>query len=225
MRQTGRAGDIILNRRPGFLFFLPNGKECPEGEARKVGKDENNLMEDTIFIMSDIHGSMTWLQKALARYEAERAGEILLLGDELYHGPRNPLPDGYAPKDVAARLNELADRILAVRGNCDSEVDEMVLDFPILSTYSQVLAGGRRLFLTHGHVYGPAHLPRLRAGDAFFYGHTHVPVARQENGIAIVNPGSVSLPKEDSPHSYAVLRGNHLEIKDMAGHTFRQIEL
>lgn len=182
-------------------------------------------MEDTLFIMSDIHGSMTWLQKALECYEAERAGEILLLGDELYHGPRNPLPDGYAPKEVAVRLNALADRILAVRGNCDSEVDEMVLDFPILSTYSQVLAGGRRLFLTHGHVIGPANLPRLRPGDAFFYGHTHVPVAKREGGVCIVNPGSVSLPKENSPHSYAVLQGNRLEVKDMEGKAFLRLEL
>lgn len=182
-------------------------------------------MENKLFILSDIHGSMIWLQKALERYHAEQAGEILILGDELYHGPRNPLPDGYAPKDVAGLLNGYADRILAVRGNCDSEVDEMVLDFPILSTYSQVLWGGRRLFLTHGHMLGPDHLPRLRAGDVFFYGHTHVPVARRQGDIFIVNPGSISLPKENSPHSYAVLEGSRLEVKDMGGRAFLTLDL
>lgn len=182
-------------------------------------------MEEKILILSDIHGSLTWLRKAMERYRAERAGDILLLGDELYHGPRNPLPDGYAPKDVAQMLNTYADRILAVRGNCDSEADEMVLDFPILSTYSQVLAGCRRLFLTHGHVCGPSRLPRLRAGDVFFYGHTHVPVARREGEIFIVNPGSIALPKENSPHSYAVLQGSRLEVKDMEGKPFLRLDL
>lgn len=179
--------------------------------------------QSKLFIMSDIHGSLFYLRRALERYRAEGAGYILLLGDELYHGARNPLPEGYNPKEVTNALNALSDRIIAVRGNCDSEVDGMVLRFPMMSAYSTVLTGGRRLFLTHGHVYGPENLPALREGDAFFYGHTHVPVAKISDGIAVVNPGSVSLPKENSPHSYAVLQGDSLQVKDLEGHAFMEL--
>ncbi|MCR3760861.1 phosphodiesterase [Clostridium felsineum] len=178
-----------------------------------------------IFFMSDIHGSLNYLQKALNRFNAEKADFIVILGDELYHGARNPLPLGYNPKDVAELLNTYSEKIIAIRGNCDSEVDEMVLTYPIMSTYSTILYNDKRLFLTHGHVYNEDNLPKLRDGDIFLYGHTHVPVAKKKNNIYIINPGSISIPKEDSPNSYAVLCDNLFEIKDLDGNTFLELNI
>jgi putative phosphoesterase len=175
--------------------------------------------------ISDIHGSAFYLEKALARYEKERADMLVLLGDELYHGARNPLPEGYDPKKVVSLLNPLAAKIIAVRGNCDSEVDQMVLSFPIMADYSTLLWQGKRIFLTHGHVFSPDKLPPLSRGDIFIYGHTHVPVARAADGITVINPGSVSLPKENSPRTYGVLEGNIFTIKTLGGEIFKETEI
>jgi putative phosphoesterase len=120
-----------------------------------------------IFFMSDIHGSLYYTKKALESFKKENADYIAILGDELYHGARNPLPEEYNTKEVTKLLNEYSDRIIAIRGNCDSEIDELVLDFPMMSTYSVILYGDRRLFLTHGHIYNEDNLPKLRKGDAF----------------------------------------------------------
>lgn len=176
-----------------------------------------------ILIISDIHGSLFYAKRAVEIFKEEKASNIVILGDVLYHGARNPLPPEYSPKEVALLLNTLADKIIAVRGNCDSEVDEMVLDFPIMSTYSMVLYEGRRLFLTHGHIYNEDNLPKLADGDVFIYGHTHVPKAEKRNGIYILNPGSVTFPKENSPNSYAVLEGKSFKIKDLNGTIFKEI--
>lgn len=178
-----------------------------------------------LFFMSDIHGSLYYLNKALERYKEENADYIIILGDELYHGARNPLTRDYNPKEVAAVLNSLSDKIIAIRGNCDSEVDQMVIDFPITSTYSMVLYENKRLFLTHGHIYNEDNLPKLSDSDVFLYGHTHIPKAEKLNGITVINPGSISLPKENSPHSYGILENGIFYIKDLDGNIFKQINI
>lgn len=178
-----------------------------------------------LFFMADIHGSLFYLNKALQMYERENADFIVILGDELYHGARNPLTKDYNPKEVTALLNSLSSKIIAVRGNCDSEVDQMVLDFPITSTYSMVLYENHRLFLTHGHIYNEQNLPKLASGDVFIYGHTHVPKAEKIGGITVINPGSISLPKENSPNSYGILEGNEFFIKNLDGNIIKQISI
>jgi len=178
-----------------------------------------------LLFISDIHGSLYYLKKALEAYNNEKADYMILLGDELYHGARNPLPLEYNPKEVAALLNQYAERIIAVRGNCDSEVDEMVLEFPIMAPYSTVLNNSRRLFLTHGHIYNDSNLPKLSDGDVLIYGHTHVPRADKKGNIFIINPGSVSLPKENSPNTYGILMENIFKIKDFDGNIIKEIEL
>lgn len=151
-------------------------------------------------IASDIHGSAYWCGRLMERVEAERPDKILILGDVLYHGPRNALPRGYDPKGVIAMLNPLAPVIVAVRGNCEAEVDQMVLDFPCMADYAEVVdPSGRTLWLTHGHLWNPGKLPPLQPGSAFLYGHTHVKVLEEtDDGITVFNPGSVSIPKDGS---------------------------
>ncbi len=178
-----------------------------------------------LFFISDIHGSLYYLKLALERLEQEKASHIIILGDELYHGARNPLTRDYNPKEVAVLLNAFSNKIIAVRGNCDSEVDEMVLTFPMTSTYSTLLIDGKRLFLTHGHIYGEQNMPKLSEGDAFIYGHTHIPVAKKAGGITVINPGSISLPKEGNPNTYGVLEDNIFTIKRLDGTEFMKIGL
>ena len=165
-------------------------------------------------IASDIHGSAAWCARLIDAVEAEQPDAIILLGDVLYHGPRNPLPDGYDPQSVANMLNPLASRIVAVRGNCDSEVDQMVLDFPCLADYAIVMDATTRLFCTHGHVHAPEQPPQLPEGSLFLSGHTHVRIDDTRDGIRFVNPGSVALPK-DGTHSLAVYRDGDIEFIDL----------
>lgn len=178
-----------------------------------------------LFFISDIHGSLSFLKKALDCYEQEKADYIVILGDELYHGARNPLPEGYDTKAVTALLNNYADKIIAVRGNCDSEVDQMVLDFPMMSDYSIIFYNERRLFLSHGHIYGHENPPKLSAGDVFLSGHTHVPVAEKKGDIYLINPGSITMPKEGNPNTYGILEGNAFQIKTLDGSVFKEIVL
>lgn len=166
-----------------------------------------------IFIASDIHGSAFWCRRMLEAYRAEKADKLLLLGDILYHGPRNDLPEEYDPKKVIAMLNELKDEILCVRGNCDTEVDQMVLEFPILADYAFICDGDTRIFATHGHRFNEAALPPLGAGDILLHGHTHVQVRREHEEYTYINPGSVSLPKENTDHGYAVLENGEIVLK------------
>lgn len=153
-------------------------------------------------IASDIHGSALYCEKLLEAFENEKADRLLLLGDILYHGPRNDLPEGYAPKKVIAMLNGIKEKITCVRGNCDAEVDQMVLEFPIMADYTAIPAGERLVFATHGHIYGPKNLPALQKGDILLCGHTHVPALAETDGFLYFNPGSVSIPKEGSGHGY-----------------------
>ncbi|HEY8909105.1 MAG TPA: phosphodiesterase [Desulfosporosinus sp.] len=178
-----------------------------------------------LFFISDIHGSLFYLKKALHEFKKEKADYLVILGDHLYHGARNPLPIDYNPKEVAQLLNKVSDRIIAVRGNCDSEVDEMVLQFPMMSTYSTILYNSRRLFLTHGHVYNENKLPNLQDGDAVIYGHTHVPKLEKTGNIYMINPGSITFPKENNPNSYGILVNNTFKIKDFEGNVFKDLEL
>ncbi len=181
-------------------------------------------MEKIVFL-SDIHGSLFYLQSAIDRIKEERPDYIVLLGDLLYHGARNPLTKDYNPKEVTALLNSLTNKLIAVRGNCDSEVDAMVLDFPMTADYTIVLRGGKRLFLTHGHVFNESAMPRLNKGDAFIYGHTHIPRTECIDGIYMLNPGSIALPKEKHPHTYAVLEEDWFRIKEMDGWLYQEIRL
>ena len=170
-----------------------------------------------LLIASDIHGSALYCRALLRRFDAEQADRLLLLGDLLYHGPRNDLPPEYAPKEVAALLNARKESILCVRGNCDTEVDQMVLDFPILADYAVLSIGSRLLYATHGHIYNIDALPRLQKGDILLYGHTHVPLCREKEGILCLNPGSVSIPKDDSWRGYMTLEDGLLRWLDLEG--------
>lgn len=178
-----------------------------------------------LFIISDIHGSATWLQRALDMYEREQADQLLVLGDLLYHGPRNPLPDGYDPQKVADLLNEHKERIVAVRGNCDAEVDQMLIQFPIMADYTVLYSTHWRLYATHGHLMSMDSLPPLSAGDLFIQGHTHVPVAERRGDLIMLNPGSISLPKNDYPHSYAILDNADFRILDFEGNVIKELRI
>lgn len=178
-----------------------------------------------IMIASDIHGSAFYCRKMLETYQEEKAERLLLLGDVLYHGPRNDLPKDYAPKKVIEMLNGIKDEILAVRGNCDTEVDQMVLKFPILADYSLILADGMRIYATHGHVYHEDHLPPLMNGDVLLHGHTHIHCAKRAGEHFILNPGSVSIPKGGNPPTYAILEDGTFSIKDFDGNVRESIAL
>lgn len=167
-----------------------------------------------LLIASDIHGSAYYAQKIVDAFHLHQCDKLLLLGDLLYHGPRNPLPKDYNPKEVIPLLNNLKENIIAVRGNCDAEVDQMVLNFPIMDDFATIPYGERTLMASHGHVYDPTHLPTMKENDVFLYGHIHVPVMRKQDGISIINPGSITLPKEESAHSYGVLEGNTFSLYD-----------
>ncbi|EMM7215510.1 phosphodiesterase [Enterobacter bugandensis] len=165
-----------------------------------------------LMFASDIHGSLPATERVLSLFSQSGAQWLVILGDVLNHGPRNALPEGYAPAQVAEKLNPFASRIIAVHGNCDSEVDQMLLHFPLTAPWQQVLLENSRLFLTHGHLFGPDNLPALTAGDVLVYGHTHIPVAEKRGEIYHFNPGSVSIPKGGYPASYGLLDGNTLSV-------------
>ena len=174
-----------------------------------------------LMIASDIHGSAYWCERLLAAYRREGAEKLLLLGDVLYHGPRNDLPREYAPKRVIEMLNGMKDEILCVRGNCDTEVDQMVLDFPILAPYALIPLGERMLFATHGHIHHAASLPPLKKGDIVLHGHTHIPIWEEHEGIFVLNPGSVTIPKAGSARSYMILEDGTFtwkKLEDMSAY-------
>jgi putative phosphoesterase len=172
-----------------------------------------------LLIASDIHGDAACCKALLDVFEKEKAEKILILGDILYHGPRNDLPEGYAPKKVIEMLNNVADKLLCVRGNCDTEVDQMVLNFPVLSDTAFVYDGGAdlTLFMSHGHKYSPDNMPPVSGHTIFLYGHTHLLGKTEKDGISCVNPGSISLPKGGNPKSYAMYENGSITIKDFDG--------
>lgn len=170
-----------------------------------------------IMIASDIHGSGFYAEQLVKAFEREQPEKLLLLGDLLYHGPRNALPKEYDPPRVAELLGKIADRIMCVQGNCDADVDQMVLPFPVLVPSMLLYAGGRMILATHGHVWGENTPPKLHKGDILLNGHTHVPSLREHETFTYVNPGSVSIPKEDSWHGYMMLDDRALVWKTLSG--------
>ena len=177
-----------------------------------------------IMIASDIHGSAYYCDKMLQAFERENADRLLLLGDILYHGPRNDLPKDYAPKIVIEKLNAVKSQLLCVRGNCDTEVDQMVLEFPILADYCILYVKNRMVFATHGHIYNKNNMPPLGKGSILLYGHTHIPAWAEIGDNLYWNPGSVSIPKENSRHGYMTLGDNKAEWKDLSGEVLHSEE-
>ncbi len=173
-------------------------------------------MQEKLLIASDIHGSAFWCEKLLSAFKKEQATRLVLLGDILYHGPRNDLPKDYAPKKVFTMLNDVKTQITAVRGNCDSEVDQMVLQFPCLADYALIDDKGKTLFLTHGHLYNADVTPLLKAGDMLFNGHFHTPCKKVlDGGIIYANCGSVAIPKPTTPNSYLIYENGELTWKNL----------
>lgn len=165
-----------------------------------------------LLVVSDLHGSLFYAKKIFEQFETGAYDSILFLGDIMYHGPRNPFPEDYSPKDVATLFNKYKDRVLAVRGNCDSEVDQMLLEFPMMSDYLILPFNERKVFVTHGHLFGPTNLPPLHPGDCLLFGHFHILYHQKEQGIHLLNPGSISLPKMDLPHTYGELDEHGFKI-------------
>ena len=176
-------------------------------------------------IASDIHGSAYYCSRLIEAYKTEQAERLLLLGDVLYHGPRNDLPRDYAPKKVIEMLNAMKDDIFAVRGNCESEVDQMVLQFPVLAEYALIPAGDSLIYAVHGHNYNEKNLPPLHKGDILLNGHTHVPKCVEHDDYVYMNPGSVSIPKENSHHGYMIFEDNVFIWKDLDGEVKNRYEI
>ena len=168
-------------------------------------------------IASDLHGSAHYCRQLLEAWKREEAPRMLFLGDLLYHGPRNDLPPDYAPKEVIALLNARKNQIFCVRGNCDAEVDQMVLQFPIMADYALFDLDGRTAFITHGHLFNLDNLPPHKPGDLLIHGHTHVLTVQEKDGMTYINPGSAALPKEDHPKSYMIYENGVFTIKTLTG--------
>lgn len=188
-----------------------------------IEKREVNLMK--YMFASDIHGSAWYCRKMLKAYEEERADRLVILGDLLYHGPRNDLPKEYAPKAVIQMLNDKKDELYVVRGNCDAEVDQMVLQFPIMADYCIIMDGERTIYASHGHIYNQNNLPPMKSGDIFIHGHTHVLTAEKREDYTLLNPGSVSLPKEGNIPTYAVMENGVFRIKGFDGEVVKELQL
>ncbi|MDD3253438.1 MAG: phosphodiesterase [Lachnospiraceae bacterium] len=174
---------------------------------------------------SDIHGSAFYCRKLLEAYRQSGAERLILLGDLLYHGPRNDLPKEYAPKEVIAMLNEYKHEIYTVRGNCEAEVDQMVLEFPVMADYAVLVLNGLTFFATHGHVFNQDNMPPIRKGDILVHGHTHLLKAEKVGDNYILNPGSTSIPKGGNPATYAILEDTTFRILDFDGNVIREITL
>ena len=176
-------------------------------------------------IASDIHGSEYYCRKVLETFDREGAERMLLLGDVLYHGPRNDLPRDYCPRAVAELLNAREGSVIGVRGNCDAEIDQAVLRFPIMAEYALLCEDSLTVFATHGHLYNLDCLPPLRFGEILLHGHTHVPACVEKDGVVYLNPGSVAIPKEETRHSAMTLcRGVFRWIDLENGEVYRQFE-
>jgi len=180
-----------------------------------------------LLIASDTHGSLSATRHIMESFKRENADYFVFLGDVMYHGPRNPLPDEYQPAEVAKLLNTVKEKIIAVRGNCDSEVDQMLLDFPITAEYQNIPLTTGKLFATHGHIFDPTpsltEIPAsVTQGDIFAFGHIHLPILEMnEAGVLILNPGSAALPKEGHPPTYAIITEDKVEIKTFDGNIYR----
>ena len=215
--QTMPISSVAASIRP----FIPSGNASRAQRGQTPLQARKGAAEMRLMIASDIHGSAFYCRQMLEAYERERADRLLLLGDILYHGPRNDLPKEYAPKQVIALLNPMKEHLLCVRGNCDTEVDQMVLEFPVMAEYCLLELDGQSILATHGHNFNPEHLPALKGGDILLNGHTHVPACEEHETYIYMNPGSVSIPKEDSVHSYMIYENKLFQWKDMNGEVYR----
>lgn len=168
-----------------------------------------------LMFASDIHGSSYYAEKMRQAYIDEKAEKLILLGDLLYHGPRNDLPKSYEPKKVIEILNSMQDEILCVRGNCDTEVDQTVLDFPIMADYAVIYADNKTFFITHGHKFNPENPPKLKRGDYLVNGHTHIFANENKGDFVYINPGSVSIPKGGNPHTYMIYENGEFNIREL----------
>lgn len=178
------------------------------------------------FIASDIHGSSYYCEKMLEAFSKENADKLILLGDILYHGPRNDLPKDYSPKNVIKMLSGIADKILCVRGNCDGEVDQMVLPFPIMADYGVLCENGRCIYFTHGHNHNVNSPLPLAKGDILLHGHTHIPAWESfGNANLYLNPGSVSIPKSGSANGYMILENGLFQWKDLDGTAYHELKI
>lgn len=178
-----------------------------------------------IMFASDIHGSAYYCRKMLERYQKENPEKLILLGDLLYHGPRNDLPREYAPKQVISMLNGIKEELLCVRGNCEAEVDQMVLEFPVLADYMVMFEAGRMFFITHGHIYNKENLPMLKKGDLLIHGHTHIQAMEDCGDFVYINPGSVSIPKAGNQHSYMMYEDGTFTICNLDGESIMSYSL
>ena len=179
-----------------------------------------------LVICSDIHGDLAGAKYAVKAFIAEGADKLLILGDLLYHGPRNDLPEGYNPKAVIKLLNEHGDSIIAVRGNCDAEVDQMVLDFPITSEFAELFCDGLDIVLNHGHKFDIKNPPPIKKGAILLTGHTHVPkIEGFGHDNFNINPGSISLPKNNFPRTYALYENKKFIIKSVDGEIVYSVDL
>lgn len=167
-------------------------------------------------IVSDIHGCLPALNTVLGYFEYWHCDMLCVLGDILNYGPRNRLPEGLDPKGIAARLNAMTDRIIAIRGNCDAEVDQMLLDFPVLADYAMLVDNGKRLFLTHGHVYNEENMP-CQGIDLFFYGHTHLWKLERKGAVVVCNTGSVTFPKGGNVPTFAIYEDGTVSVYALDG--------
>lgn len=208
---------IVSHGIPNYISSFERILRTPDIMI-KNGMEVSTAMK--LMIASDIHGSARWCRAMLDAMQREDPARLLLLGDLLYHGPRNDLPDEYAPKEVIAMLNGARDRLLCVRGNCEAEVDQMVLNFPVMADYCALMWEDHVLYATHGHLHGEDNPPPLGRDGFLLCGHTHVPCCHRHESFTYLNPGSVSIPKNGSAHSYAVLEGGVMTWKDLEGGEF-----
>ena len=172
-----------------------------------------------LMFVSDIHGSLYYAEQMQRLYTTEQPDKLILLGDLLYHGPRNDLPRDYNPKGVISILNSMKSEILAVRGNCEAEVDQMVLEFPVMADYMIMYLDGHMAFITHGHNHNNDNPPILKDGDMLIHGHTHIQAMNKVNNYIYINPGSISIPKADNKNSYMIYENGVFTIKDLAQNT------
>lgn len=176
-------------------------------------------------IASDIHGSAYYCEKMLERFEAEKADRLILLGDLLYHGPRNALPEGYDPQRVASLLNSIKEKVFCVRGNCEAEVDQLLLEFPVMADYALMELAGHTMFITHGHLFNESRLPAHSESDILLHGHTHVHALKQVGGMIYMNPGSISIPKSESRRGYMTMESGAFIWKTLEGKEDLRYEL
>ena len=184
---------------------------------------ETRYLHMKLMIASDIHGSAIYCKQLMDAYKQENPDKLLLLGDLLYHGPRNDLPKDYAPKQVIKMLNAISDQLICVRGNCEAELDQMVLNFPVLSESCILYIDGQTIYATHGHINSPANPPKLHKGDVLLTGHTHIPAWKEYDNFLYLNPGSVSIPKEGSEHGYMIYEDKKFLWKTLKGDVYHTL--